>query len=294
MLWQRLGYRGHAHLGGNAKLSILEFSVGCSYEPSYKTFTWYFWWLGGLRAHPIHILLAVFWGRFGCQVFASPGLVHSLIHAQVFWNFLNRNRAFSDIDKRECPFKSCLDLKIWPCFWTLWQVPVGRASASSPVQREIHREIMVAFNTSWSFSASKVNAKSMVRTCTFFFIFMLSQLVILYVFGLTLLMIIVFRFKTFVSDPHLNKSTASERGTNFWMTAIWIGLFNQAKWCCIAWTRSLSRSSWTVSFYTLSDWMNLVVGCCTCYSIFGWVDVSLQRDMMTDKERLLLQILSSI
>jgi proteasome activator subunit 4 len=43
-----------------------------------------------------------------------------------------------------------------------FEVPVGRASASSPVQREINREIMVAFNSSWSFSTSIVNAKSMV------------------------------------------------------------------------------------------------------------------------------------
>nr|PNR33085.1 hypothetical protein PHYPA_025028 [Physcomitrium patens] len=43
-----------------------------------------------------------------------------------------------------------------------FEVPVGRASASSPIQREIPREVMVAFNQGWSFSASKVHAKSMV------------------------------------------------------------------------------------------------------------------------------------
>ena len=52
------------------------------------------------------------------------------------------------------------------------------------------------------------------------------------------------------------------------MAVIWIGLFDQAKWSSIAWTRNLSRSSWTVSFYTLSDFINLTVCCCNQYTIF--------------------------
>jgi hypothetical protein len=72
---------------------------------------------------------------------------------------------------------------------------VGRASASSPVQRDIHREVMVAFNTSWSFSASKVNAKSIVRICTLCLFYALAIGYYL-CSGLTVIIIIVFPFKS--------------------------------------------------------------------------------------------------
>jgi proteasome activator subunit 4 len=43
-----------------------------------------------------------------------------------------------------------------------FEVPVGGASASSPIQWEIPRDSIIAFNSGWSLSASKVNAKSIV------------------------------------------------------------------------------------------------------------------------------------
>lgn len=47
-------------------------------------------------------------------------------------------------------------------FLRSFEVPVGKASASSPVQRAVPREVMLAFNSGWSNSNAKVIAKAIV------------------------------------------------------------------------------------------------------------------------------------
>lgn len=114
-----------------------------------------------------------------------------------------------------------------------WQVPVGRASASSPVQREINREIMIAFNASWSFSTSRVNAKSMVRICSLFFHFLYPQN---WLSNYTADYCVFFQSVSYQFIPaSLNANMcAFEQLTILGLTTMCIGLSDQAKRCSIA------------------------------------------------------------